>query len=69
MSELDDLRARHAATEAARRARRVAHRLSLAEVAYVPPSPAEMDAAHRQIHGHPRGLCPRWGDFEQLTLI
>lgn len=69
MSELDHLRARHVATEAARRARRVAHRLSLAEVAYDPPAAAEMDQAHQQIHGHPRGLCPRCGDFQQLTLI
>ena len=69
MSELVDLRARHVATEAARRARRVAHRLTLAEVAYVPPTAAEMDRAHQQIHDHPRGLCPRCGDVQQLSMF
>lgn len=69
MSELVDLRARQAATEAARRVRRVAHRVSMADIAFTPPTPAEMDQSHAAIHHHPRGLCPRCGDFEQLTLI
>ena len=69
MSELDDLRARRAALDAGRRNRRAAHRLALAEVAYVPPTPAEMEQAHREIHGAPRDNCPRCWHRHQLTLF
>lgn len=68
-SPLEALRARHAATAADRRARRVAHRFNLADVAPDPITDADMNRAHQEIHGYPRGACPRCGDFQQLTLI
>ena len=52
-------------------ARRLAHRLSLADLREPFPTPAEMDQAHEQIHKAPRGACPRCksGGFDPANQL